>query len=71
MFCCHSQKIHIDRFFFFVCKCFVQSARSGHTVTRAGQVLFLFGGENSKGKKLNDLHMFDLKSSTWLPLRYK
>ncbi|XP_078175592.1 galactose oxidase/kelch repeat superfamily protein [Carex rostrata] len=49
----------------------VPSARSGHTVTRAGQVLFLFGGENSKGKKLNDLHMFDLKSSTWLPLRYK
>ncbi|KAJ4773075.1 Galactose oxidase/kelch repeat superfamily protein [Rhynchospora pubera] len=49
----------------------IPSARSGHTVTRAGQHLFLFGGENSKGKKLNDLHMFDLKSSTWLPLRYK
>ncbi|KAF3336493.1 Tip elongation aberrant protein 1 [Carex littledalei] len=46
----------------------LESARSGHTVTTAGQVLFLFGGENSKGKKLNDLHMFDLKSSTWLPL---
>ncbi|XP_058076601.1 acyl-CoA-binding domain-containing protein 6 isoform X2 [Magnolia sinica] len=43
-------------------------ARSGHTVTRAGFVLILFGGEDSKGRKLNDLHMFDLKSLTWLPL---
>ncbi|KAJ1695217.1 hypothetical protein LUZ63_011915 [Rhynchospora breviuscula] len=49
----------------------IPSARSGHTVSRAGQHLLLFGGENSKGKKLNDLHMFDLKSSMWLPLRYK
>ncbi|KAJ3681117.1 hypothetical protein LUZ60_015606 [Juncus effusus] len=49
----------------------IPSGRCGHTVIRAGPVLILFGGENSKGKKLNDLHMFDLKSSTWLPLRYK
>ncbi|KAL5204945.1 hypothetical protein ABZP36_009816 [Zizania latifolia] len=46
-------------------------ARSGHTVIRAGPVLILFGGEDAKGKKLHDLHMFDLKSSTWLPLNYK
>lgn len=48
-----------------------QVARSGHTVIRAGPVLILFGGEDGKGKKLHDLHMFDLKSSTWLPLNYK
>lgn len=43
-------------------------ARSGHTVARASSVLIIFGGEDDKGKKLNDLHMFDLKSLTWLPL---
>ncbi|MCO5562376.1 hypothetical protein L7F22_016003 [Adiantum nelumboides] len=44
------------------------NVRSGHSVTRAGSVLILFGGEDAKGRKLNDLHMFDLKSSMWLPL---
>ncbi|KAD3338630.1 hypothetical protein R6Q59_016803 [Mikania micrantha] len=43
-------------------------ARSGHTVVRAGSSLILFGGEDIKRRKLNDLHMFDLKSLTWLPL---
>ncbi|XP_034895746.1 uncharacterized protein [Populus alba] len=43
-------------------------ARYGHTVVRASSVLILFGGEDAKRKKLNDLHMFDLKSFTWLPL---
>ncbi|KAE8076726.1 hypothetical protein FH972_015358 [Carpinus fangiana] len=43
-------------------------ARSGHTVVRASSVLILFGGEDAKRRKLNDLHMFDLKSLTWLPL---
>ncbi|GAV73151.1 Kelch_2 domain-containing protein/Kelch_4 domain-containing protein [Cephalotus follicularis] len=43
-------------------------ARSGHTVVRASSVLILFGGEDTKRRKLNDLHMFDLKSLTWLPL---
>lgn len=43
-------------------------ARIGQTVTRAGSVLILFGGEDIKGRKLNDLHMFDLKSAMWLPL---
>ncbi|CAF2341897.1 unnamed protein product [Brassica napus] len=43
-------------------------SRSGHTVVRASSVLILFGGEDSRKRKLNDLHMFDLKSSTWLPL---
>ncbi|KAH8499714.1 hypothetical protein H0E87_015086 [Populus deltoides] len=43
-------------------------ARNGHTVVRASSVLILFGGEDAKRKKLNDLHMFDLKSFTWLPL---
>ncbi|KAK9288393.1 hypothetical protein L1049_016849 [Liquidambar formosana] len=43
-------------------------ARSGHTVVRASSALILFGGEDAKRRKLNDLHMFDLKSSTWLPL---
>ncbi|XP_028109348.1 acyl-CoA-binding domain-containing protein 6-like isoform X1 [Camellia sinensis] len=46
----------------------VPVARSGHTVVRANSVLILFGGENAKRKKLSDLHMFDLKSFTWLPL---
>ncbi|OMO53698.1 Kelch-type beta propeller [Corchorus capsularis] len=44
-------------------------ARSGHTVVRASSVLILFGGEDAKKKKLNDLHMFDLKSLTWLTLQ--
>ncbi|GMH29297.1 hypothetical protein Nepgr_031140 [Nepenthes gracilis] len=43
-------------------------ARSGHTVVRANAALILFGGEDAKRRKLNDLHMFDLKSMTWLPL---
>ncbi|KAI4303199.1 hypothetical protein MLD38_038859 [Melastoma candidum] len=43
-------------------------SRSGHTVVRANSALILFGGEDGKRRKLNDLHMFDLKSSTWLPL---
>ncbi|WCJ23535.1 Galactose oxidase/kelch repeat superfamily protein [Euphorbia peplus] len=46
----------------------VPVARSGHTVVMANSVLILFGGEDAKRKKLNDLHMFDLKSLTWLPL---
>ncbi|KAK7387872.1 hypothetical protein VNO78_22669 [Psophocarpus tetragonolobus] len=45
-------------------------ARSGHSVVRASSVLILFGGEDAKKRKLNDLHMFDLKSLTWLPLHY-
>lgn len=44
-------------------------ARSGHTTIKAGTVLILFGGEDAKGRKLNDLHMFDLKSLMWLPLQ--
>ncbi|CAA0841703.1 Galactose oxidase/kelch repeat superfamily protein [Striga hermonthica] len=43
-------------------------ARSGHTVVRANSALILFGGEDSRRRKLNDLHMFDLKSLMWLPL---
>ncbi|KAK9671857.1 hypothetical protein RND81_12G059000 [Saponaria officinalis] len=46
----------------------VPVARSGHTVVKSSSVLILFGGEDSKRRKLNDLHMFDLKSMTWLPL---
>ncbi|CAM0949729.1 unnamed protein product [Alopecurus aequalis] len=49
----------------------IPAARSGHTVIRAGATLILFGGEDMKGKKRHDLHMFDLKSMTWLPLNYK
>ncbi|QCD77005.1 acyl-CoA-binding domain-containing protein 6-like [Vigna unguiculata] len=45
-------------------------ARSGHTVVMANSVLIMFGGEDAKRRKLNDLHMFDLKSLTWLPLHY-
>ncbi|XP_038995111.1 acyl-CoA-binding domain-containing protein 6-like [Hibiscus syriacus] len=44
-------------------------ARSGHTVVRTSSVLILFGGEDAKKKKLNDLHMFDFKSLTWLTLQ--
>lgn len=43
-------------------------SRCGHTVARASSILILFGGEDAKKRKLNDLHMFDLKSLTWLPL---
>ncbi|KAK4759248.1 hypothetical protein SAY87_022379 [Trapa incisa] len=43
-------------------------ARSGHSVVRANNVLIVFGGEDARRRKLNDLHMFDLKSSAWLPL---
>lgn len=43
-------------------------ARSGHAVVRVGSNLILFGGEDSKRRKLNDLYMFELKSMTWLPL---
>ncbi|XP_051130459.1 acyl-CoA-binding domain-containing protein 6 [Andrographis paniculata] len=46
----------------------IPTARSGHTVVRANSVLILFGGEDARRRKLNDLHMFDLKSLTWLPL---
>ncbi|KAI5447453.1 hypothetical protein KIW84_015057, partial [Lathyrus oleraceus] len=46
----------------------IPNARSGHTVVRANSTLILFGGEDCKKRKLNDLHMFDLKSLTWLPL---
>lgn len=46
----------------------VPVARSGHTIVKANSVLILFGGEDSKRRKLNDMHMFDLKSLTWLPL---
>ncbi|KAJ4968667.1 hypothetical protein NE237_015368 [Protea cynaroides] len=46
----------------------VPVARSGHSVVRAGSILILFGGEDAKRRKLNDLHMFDLKSLMWLPL---
>nr|XP_043609213.1 acyl-CoA-binding domain-containing protein 5 [Erigeron canadensis]XP_043609214.1 acyl-CoA-binding domain-containing protein 5 [Erigeron canadensis] len=46
----------------------VPVARSGHSVVRAGPNIILFGGEDIKRKKLNDLHIFDLKSLTWLPL---
>ncbi|WJX96108.1 hypothetical protein P8452_77354 [Trifolium repens] len=45
-------------------------ARNGHSVVRASSYLILFGGEDAKRRKLNDLHMFDLKSLTWLPLHY-
>lgn len=47
----------------------VPVARSGHTVVKSNSVLILFGGEDSRRRKLNDLHMFDLKSMTWLPLQ--
>ncbi|XP_028751548.1 acyl-CoA-binding domain-containing protein 6 isoform X1 [Neltuma alba] len=46
----------------------IPAARSGHTVLRASSALILFGGEDAKRRKLNDLHMFDLKSLTWVPL---
>ncbi|BBN19454.1 hypothetical protein MPTK1_8g10800 [Marchantia polymorpha subsp. ruderalis] len=46
----------------------IPSARSGQTVTRAGSILIMFGGEDAKGRKLNDLHILDLKSLMWLPL---
>ncbi|KAL2609445.1 hypothetical protein R1flu_028018 [Riccia fluitans] len=46
----------------------IPSARSGQTVTRAGSILIMFGGEDYKGRKLNDLHILDLKSLMWLPL---
>lgn len=44
-------------------------ARSGQSVTKAGSMLIMFGGEDAKGRKLKDLHMFDLKSLMWIPLK--
>ncbi|CAK9191383.1 unnamed protein product [Sphagnum troendelagicum] len=46
----------------------IPAARSGQSVTRAGSILIMFGGEDSKGHKMNDLHILDLKSLMWLPL---
>ncbi|XP_024392053.1 uncharacterized protein [Physcomitrium patens] len=46
----------------------IPAARSGQSVTRAGSILIMFGGETPKGQKLNDLHILDLKSLMWLPL---
>ncbi|KAF5752220.1 hypothetical protein HS088_TW01G00128 [Tripterygium wilfordii] len=46
-------------------------SRSGHTVVIANSVLIMFGGEDAKKRKLNDMHRFDLKSLTWLPLHCK
>lgn len=46
----------------------LQAARGGQSVTRAGSILIMFGGEDSKGHKMNDLHILDLKSLMWLPL---
>ncbi|XP_024379765.1 uncharacterized protein [Physcomitrium patens] len=46
----------------------IPTARSGQSVTRAGSILIMFGGETPKGQKLNDLHILDLKSLMWLPL---
>ncbi|XP_057817944.2 tip elongation aberrant protein 1 isoform X2 [Cryptomeria japonica] len=44
-------------------------ARSGQSVTKAGSMLILFAGEDAKGRKLKDLHIFDMKSLMWLPLQ--
>lgn len=46
-------------------------ARCGHTVVRGSSALILFGGEDARRRKLNDLHMLKLTSLTWLPLRCK
>jgi len=44
-------------------------ARSGQSVTKAGSMLIMFGGEDAKDRKLKDLHMFDLKSLMWIRLQ--
>lgn len=44
-------------------------ARSGQSVTKAGSLLIMFGGEDAKGRKLKDLYMFDLKSLMWIHLQ--
>ncbi|EFJ21456.1 hypothetical protein SELMODRAFT_417505 [Selaginella moellendorffii] len=46
----------------------VPAARSGQTVSRAGSILVMFGGQDARGRMLNDLHVLDLKSLIWLPL---
>ncbi|MQL71524.1 hypothetical protein Taro_003843 [Colocasia esculenta] len=60
----------LDMLLLVACQPSSKVARSGHAIIRAGPVLILFGGEDAKGRKLNDLHMFDLKSMMWLPLHY-
>ncbi|KAF2073936.1 hypothetical protein CYY_004760 [Polysphondylium violaceum] len=39
--------------------------RYGHTSTILGEKLIIYGGINSKGKELSDLHVLQLDSFTW------
>uniref|UniRef100_A0A0C9S8L2 TSA: Wollemia nobilis Ref_Wollemi_Transcript_4240_2379 transcribed RNA sequence n=1 Tax=Wollemia nobilis TaxID=56998 RepID=A0A0C9S8L2_9CONI len=40
-------------------------ARGGQSVTLVGSSLVIFGGEDSRRRLLNDLHILDLKTMTW------
>ncbi|GLT70183.1 hypothetical protein SLA2020_422790 [Shorea laevis] len=41
-------------------------ARGGHSVTLLGSKLILFGGEDRSRKLLNDAHILDLETMTWV-----
>ncbi|GKU91637.1 hypothetical protein SLEP1_g5482 [Rubroshorea leprosula] len=41
-------------------------ARGGHSVTLVGSKLILFGGEDRSRKLLNDVHILDLETMTWV-----
>lgn len=43
----------------------VPTARGGQSVTLVGSRLIMFGGEDSKRRLLNDLHILDLENLTW------
>ncbi|KAL2634529.1 hypothetical protein R1flu_006008 [Riccia fluitans] len=40
-------------------------ARGGQTVTKVGNLLVMFGGEDSKRRLYNDLNILDLETMTW------
>ncbi|XP_024516934.1 acyl-CoA-binding domain-containing protein 5 [Selaginella moellendorffii] len=45
----------------------VPVARTGQSVVQVGSSLIIFGGEDSKGQMLNDLHILNLKTLVWRP----
>lgn len=44
----------------------LQAARTGHTVVQMASALVLFGGEDVKGKTLNDIYILQLEALLWL-----
>lgn len=47
----------------------VPSARKGHTLTKSGAYLYLFGGKGAGGALLNDVHELDTNRVSWRTLQ--